>query len=166
MSELNAEAVPQDLADLRPCKKMTSKERDQAHKAERAEIEGAAERMLAGHPTHVPIGELTVVALAKEARVSRAALTHRHTDLRADFEDRREVLRQLVVLPGEAELRESLAQCEADLEESRQDARRLKAQMGDWIRIAHLHLNERDQLATELEHARGRLKRAKVFDLH
>lgn len=165
MGKSNAMPVPMDQAELRPHRKMSSDERERSHEAEREAIQSAQERMLAGRPAVVPIGELTVVALAREGRVQRAALTHRHTDLREDFEARREVVRRLAVLPGEVELRERLAECEAELVQARQAVRRWKAMSDDVVRIAHLHLNERDQLAAELERARRRLKRAKVFDL-
>lgn len=144
---------------------MSDDERNRSHEAEREAIQSAIERMLAGKPDVVSIGELTVVALAREGRVHRAALTHRHTDLRQDFEAQREVVRRLAVLPGEAELRERLAECQAELEQAQQAVRRWKVLNGDLVRVAHLHLNERDQLAAELERSRARLKRAKVFDL-
>jgi hypothetical protein len=44
-------------------------------------------RLLDGRPLHSD-GKLTVKALAEEARVKRWLLTHRHTDLQAEFRAR------------------------------------------------------------------------------
>ncbi|MGH9187264.1 MAG: hypothetical protein ACRD0U_15840 [Acidimicrobiales bacterium] len=56
----------------------------QDHRAERAEIRAAIDRLLAGTPLRSD-GKLTIVALAAEAGVKRWILTHRHTDLRDQF---------------------------------------------------------------------------------
>jgi hypothetical protein len=55
--------------------------------AERAAITAAMDRLLAGTPTR-STGSLTVVQLAAEAGVKRWVLTHKHTDLRDDFQHR------------------------------------------------------------------------------
>ncbi|WP_221359828.1 hypothetical protein, partial [Streptomyces beigongshangae] len=57
--------------------------------AERDAIQAAMQRLLAGTPTH-STGALTVVQLAAEAGVKRWVLTHKHPDLRQEFEAARE----------------------------------------------------------------------------
>ncbi|MGW4272688.1 hypothetical protein ACWEGQ_10040 [Streptomyces seoulensis] len=57
--------------------------------AERDAIRAATERLLAGTPTR-STGALTVVQLAAEAGVKRWVLTHKHPDLRHEFETARE----------------------------------------------------------------------------
>jgi len=55
---------------------------------ERATIRAAMQRLLTGTPTR-STGALTVVQLAAEAGVKRWVLTHKHPDLRKEFEDQR-----------------------------------------------------------------------------
>jgi hypothetical protein len=57
------------------------------HEPERAAIQAAADRLLAGTPLR-STGELTVVQLAVEAGVKRWLLTHRHRDLAEQFQAR------------------------------------------------------------------------------
>ncbi|AVH55694.1 MULTISPECIES: hypothetical protein [Streptomyces] len=57
--------------------------------AERNAIQTAIQRLLAGAPTR-STGALTVVQLAAEAGVKRWVLTHKHPDLRQEFEAARE----------------------------------------------------------------------------
>ncbi|GGR82110.1 hypothetical protein GCM10010269_21570 [Streptomyces humidus] len=57
--------------------------------AERDAIQAAMKRLLAGTPTR-STGALTVVQLAAEAGVKRWVLTHKHPDLRHEFETARE----------------------------------------------------------------------------
>lgn len=59
---------------------------------QREAIRAATGRLLAGRPTLVPIGNLSIVALAKEAGVGRHLITQKHTDLKAEFEERRQQL--------------------------------------------------------------------------
>jgi len=51
---------------------------------ERREICAAMDRLLTGRPLHTQ-GALTIVGLAQEANVKRHVLTHRHTDLKDEF---------------------------------------------------------------------------------
>ena len=60
-----------------------------ARAREREAIQAAAERLLAGRPTR-STGALTVVQLASEAGVKRWVLTHKHPDLRQEFENARQ----------------------------------------------------------------------------
>jgi len=55
--------------------------------AERAAIIAATDRLLDGTPAR-STGSLTIVQLAAEAGVKRWILTHKHTDLRDDFQRR------------------------------------------------------------------------------
>ncbi|MFG3620373.1 hypothetical protein [Nocardia sp. NPDC047654] len=55
---------------------------------ERAAIRAAMERLLSGAPTN-STGALTVLQLAAEAGVKRWVLTHKHTDLREEFQSKR-----------------------------------------------------------------------------
>ncbi|MEW2620860.1 hypothetical protein [Streptomyces sp. NPDC048106] len=57
--------------------------------AERDAIQAAMQRLLAGAPIR-STGALTVVQLAAEAGVKRWVLTHKHPDLRQEFEAARE----------------------------------------------------------------------------
>jgi hypothetical protein len=54
---------------------------------ERRQIREAMNRLLDGKPLHSD-GKLTIKALAEEAQVKRWLLTHRHTDLQAEFRTR------------------------------------------------------------------------------
>ncbi|TSD94919.1 hypothetical protein FOS14_19810 [Skermania sp. ID1734] len=54
---------------------------------ERAAIQAAMQRLLDGTPQQ-STGRLTIMQLAAEAGVKRWVLTHKHTDLAAQFRDR------------------------------------------------------------------------------
>jgi isopentenyl diphosphate isomerase/L-lactate dehydrogenase-like FMN-dependent dehydrogenase len=56
--------------------------------AERQAISDAIERMITGTPAR-STGALTVLQLANEAGVKRWVLTHKHPDLKEEFEQRR-----------------------------------------------------------------------------
>ncbi|MCV7192224.1 MULTISPECIES: hypothetical protein [Mycolicibacterium] len=53
----------------------------------RRAIRDAMDRLIAGKPLHSD-GKLTVKSLAQEAQIKRWLLTHRHTDLQAEFRAR------------------------------------------------------------------------------
>lgn len=53
----------------------------------RRAIRDAMNRLIAGEPLHSD-GKLTIKSLAEEARIKRWLLTHRHTDLQAEFRSR------------------------------------------------------------------------------
>ena len=73
---------------------------------QRQAIQAAIERLLAGRPTLVPIGNLSIVALAKEAGVGRHLLTQKHTDLKDEFEERRQQIGIKTEDPQVTQLRE------------------------------------------------------------
>lgn len=60
---------------------------DRADGDVRRVIRDAMDRLIAGKPLHSD-GKLTVKSLAEEAGVKRWLLTHRHTDLQAEFRER------------------------------------------------------------------------------
>ena len=76
---------------------------------QRQAIQAAIERLLAGRPTLVPIGNLSIVALAKEAGVGRHLLTQKHTDLKDEFEERRQQIGIKTEDPQVTQLREERA---------------------------------------------------------
>lgn len=57
------------------------------HGPERRAIRDAMTRLLEGAPVRSD-GKLTIKSLAEEAGVKRWVLTHRHTDLQAEFKER------------------------------------------------------------------------------
>jgi hypothetical protein len=59
---------------------------------QRAAIQAAANRLLAGTPLRSATGRLTVVELAVEAGVKRWMLTHKHLDLAQQFQARARAL--------------------------------------------------------------------------
>ena len=83
---------------------------------ERAEIEAAMDRLLAGTPLRSD-GKLTIVSLAAEADVRRYVLTHKHTDLKDRFYAR--VRAQDSVPASETALREQIANLRRKLDDMR-----------------------------------------------
>lgn len=91
--------------------------------AERASITAAMERLLHGTPTR-STGSLTVVQLAAEAGVKRWVLTHKHTDLRDEFQRRAQRVSKLP--PAFQHLEAKITDLQADNQALRSDNRRLK----------------------------------------
>ncbi len=87
------------------------------HSAQRAELNAAIDRLLAGTPLRSD-GKLTIVSLAAEAGVKRWVLTHRHTDLRDQFYARIRARDQTP--PHVRQLEERITKLEADNTELRQ----------------------------------------------
>jgi hypothetical protein len=94
---------------------------------DRAQIEAAMERLLAGLPLRSN-GDLTIVSLAIEADLKRHALTHKHTDLKESFYAR--IRAQGSVPASETALREQLADLRRKLDDlrSERDEYKLAAQ--------------------------------------
>jgi len=88
----------------------------QALSDERAQIEAAMDRLLAGVPLRSG-GSLTIVSLAVEADVRRHVLTHKHTDLKDRFYAR--VKAQDTVPASETALREQVADLRRKLDDMR-----------------------------------------------
>lgn len=99
---------------------------------EREAIRAAAERLLAGQPTHSS-GALTVVQLAAEAGVKRWLLTHKHPDLREEFEKAREAVN------GIPAAFQNLHARAADLEATNLRLRQEKAELTEKVEVyAHV----------------------------
>lgn len=100
--------------------------------SERVQIVDAIERLLIGAP-NVSDGNLTIVSLAREANVPRAALTHRHLDLKAAFYDRVQNLgRELPVI---TELRATVFAQSKRIKEQEQLIVGLEQEIALWARL-------------------------------
>lgn len=66
---------------------MTTATENVADRRQRQQIRDAMSRLIAGTALHSD-GKLTIKSLADEAQVKRWVLTHRHTDLQAEFRAR------------------------------------------------------------------------------
>jgi len=95
-----------------------------ADNAERAAITAAIDRLLNGTPTR-STGSLTVVQLAAESGVKRWVLTHKHTDLKDDFQRRATAASQ--VPPAFQHLEAQITDLQADNQRLREDNRQLLA---------------------------------------
>jgi len=93
---------------------------------ERREICAAMDRLLTGRPLHTP-GALTIVGLAQEANVKRHVLTHRHTDLKDEFNARVRAQRHVSPQLAAAHDRNDLLQRRLDA--ALEDNRRLSDQV-------------------------------------
>jgi chromosome segregation ATPase len=114
------------------------------HTAERAAIRAAMQRLLAGQPTN-STGALTVLQLAAEAGVKRWVLTHKHPDLRTEFERQRE---QINGVPQAFQhLQARAVDLEADNKRLRQHKAELTRRVDCYAQVIH-------ELATELERLR------------
>ena len=99
--------------------------KDERDRRDRQVIRDAMERLLDGKPTQ-PDGSLYVTTLAKEARVKRHLLTHRHTDLQDEFRRRVEVIGSPMP-PAESALRAELDEVKKSLRRARLNLRRALA---------------------------------------
>jgi chromosome segregation ATPase len=81
---------------------------------ERREIQAAMDRLLNGTPLRSD-GKLTIVSLAAEAGVKRHALTHKHTDLKDQFNARAKA--QHSVPASETALREQIEELRPKLDD-------------------------------------------------
>jgi FtsZ-binding cell division protein ZapB len=95
---------------------------------ERDAVHAAMQRLLAGTPTR-STGALTVVQLAAEAGVKRWVLTHKHPDLRKEFEAVRESAN------GIPAAFQSLQAKADDLEAANQRLRQQNADLSERIEI-------------------------------
>lgn len=111
---------------------------------ERDQIRAAADRLLAGIPQRSN-GALTIVSLAEEAGVKRHVLTHRHTDLKDEFNAR--VRAQGHTPESERKLRERLEKAEARLEALREENIELKVTNEGYARVVNLLTLENAELS-------------------
>ncbi|WP_433258271.1 hypothetical protein ACQPYK_22995 [Streptosporangium sp. CA-135522] len=91
--------------------------------AERAAITEAIERLLNGTPTR-STGALTILQLAAEAGVKRWVLTHKHIDLKDDFQHRAQAASKLP--PAFQHLEARIINLEADNKRLRAEKRQLQ----------------------------------------
>jgi predicted ribosome quality control (RQC) complex YloA/Tae2 family protein len=110
---------------------------------ERAEIEAAMDRLLAGIPLRSD-GKLTVVSLAAEAGVKRHALTHKHTDLKDSFYAR--IKAQHSVPASETKLREQIADLVRKLNDMRAERDEYKQAADALARTLNVLTVENDEL--------------------
>jgi hypothetical protein len=108
---------------------------------ERAAIEAAADRLVAGTPLR-STGELTIVQLAAEAGVKRWLLTHKHRDLAEGFQARARAIGGDP--PPVQKLRARLHELEAD-------TARLKASYADQQALIECYAHIINELSIDLE---------------
>lgn len=114
------------------------------HTAERDAIRAAMNRLLTGEPIN-STGALTVLQLAAEAGVKRWVLTHKHPDLRTEFESRRDKVNG--VPQAFQHLQARVVDLEADNKRLRQHKAELTRRVDCYAQVIH-------ELATELERLR------------
>jgi hypothetical protein len=116
---------------------------------ERSAITAAMERLLSGTPVR-STGALTVVQLAAEAGVKRWVLTHKHTDLRDEFQRR---ARAAGKLPAAFQhLEAEIADLKADNQALRSDNRKLKERNDVYAMVINelsIMLHKADLLPTQ-----------------
>lgn len=114
------------------------------HTAERDAIRAAMNRLLTGQPTN-STGALTVLQLAAEAGVKRWVLTHKHPDLRTEFESQRE---QINGVPQAFQhLQARVVDLEADNKRLRHHKAELTRRVDTYAQVIH-------ELSTQLERLR------------
>ncbi len=128
------------------------------HQQEREAIQAASERLLAGTPLRAKPGDLSVIALAREAEVARTALTHRHTDLKDLFYARK--MAQNSVPENEEKLREKIAELEEQNTSLRAERDNWKASAEAFVRTIQVLQVEKDQLAQQRPGNVRRLERS------
>jgi hypothetical protein len=119
---------------------------------ERQVIRDAMDRLLNGTPIRSN-GALNVVTLAEEAGVKRHLLTHRHTDLRAEFYDR--VRSRGYVPQSEVALREEVANMGAAVTRLREEKAILAEQVALLRRMVNVLEIENAQAVEALRSARS-----------
>lgn len=121
---------------------------------ERRTIRAAMDRLLTGQPLRTA-GALTIVELAQEADVKRHVLTHRHTDLKDEFNAR--VRAQDHVPPQLAAAHDQNTALQHRLNAALEDNRRLREQVHALARQLNLLVAEID--TTTQRGSPGRLLR-------
>jgi hypothetical protein len=110
---------------------------------DRAAIQAAADRLLAGLPLR-STGELTIVQLAHEAGLKRWLLTHKHRDLAEQFQAR------VRAAGGDPP---AVAELKARITELTEDNGRLRADNAEQRALTTYYAHIINELSTELEHA-------------
>lgn len=108
----------------------------------RRSIRDAMDRLIAGEPLHSD-GKLTIKSLAEEAQVKRWLLTHRHTDLQAEFRAR---ISNTDTPPALVALRDERDDAQRRIEELTADVTALQETVHQLERIIQVLALENDQL--------------------
>ena len=119
---------------------------------ERNAITAAMQRLLAGKPLRSS-GELTIVALAKEAGLRRNKLTHKHTDLKDLFYA--EVKAHNGIPVNEIKLREQVTALKTGIKSLRQERDDYRAAAETFTRVVNALTVENDTIRKELDKARS-----------
>lgn len=114
------------------------------HTAERDAIRAAMHRLLTGRPIN-STGALTVLQLAAEAGVKRWVLTHKHPDLRKDFEEQRDKANGIP--QAYQHLQARVVDLDADNKRLRTEKTELSKRVDTYAQVIH-------ELSTELERLR------------
>jgi septal ring factor EnvC (AmiA/AmiB activator) len=114
------------------------------HTGERAAIRAAMHRLLSGQPIN-STGALTVLQLATEAGVKRWVLTHKHPDLRTEFEEQRDKVNGIP--QAYQYLQARVVDLEVDNKRLRTEKAELSKRVDTYAQVIH-------ELTTELERLR------------
>jgi len=129
------------------------KSRADKNEEERATITQAIARLLDGHPTVSKSGTLSVSQLAVEAGVKRWVLTHKHTDLREQFEAKvRE--REREQPPHDPQPEQSLS----PIEQRDRDNARLRHENAELRELVTFYAHVINELTIEYEALKERTK--------
>jgi septal ring factor EnvC (AmiA/AmiB activator) len=112
---------------------------------ERDAIRAAMHRLLTGQPIN-STGALTVLQLAAEAGVKRWVLTHKHPDLRTEFEEQRDKVNGIP--QAFQHLQARVVDLEADNKRLRNQKTELSKRVDTYAQVIH-------ELATELDQLRA-----------
>lgn len=126
--------------------------RSEDQDAERAAIQAAADRLLAGTPLR-STGELTVVQLAVEAGVKRWLLTHKHRDLATQFQARAKALGGDP--PPVRTLKARVAKLEAKAAALRADNAELRTLVEYYAHVINELSLDHEQLKATFEHVKA-----------
>ena len=125
--------------------------------AERDAIKAAMERLLNGTPA-ASTGALSVLQLAAEAGVKRWVLTHKHPDLKTEFERRRTAINGIPAAFQDLQARVT------DLEDTCQRLRASKAELSERVQVYAQVIHE---LTTQLSQHRQELASpGNIIQLH
>ena len=122
---------------------------------ERAAIQAAADRLLAGTPLR-STGKLTIVQLAAEANVKRWLLTHKHRDLAEQFQAR--VRAAGSDPPPIADLKAQISKLTEDNARLRADNAEHKAVTSYYAHIINELSAELDQVTAERDQLLGNVR--------
>jgi hypothetical protein len=123
---------------------MTKATESVADRRQRQQIRDAMSRLIAGTALHSD-GKLTIKSLAEEAQVKRWVLTHRHTDLQAEF---RALISDTTGKqpPALRKLQDAHAEAEEKVQNLRADLADLKATLRQYERVVQVLALENHQL--------------------